>query len=196
MIEYISGNISELTPTLAVVETNGVGYGVNITLSTYTALEGKQSAKLYVYEAIREDAYVLYGFATKEERQMFLLLISVSGVGAGTARMILSSVSTAELRDAVLLGNELLLKGIKGIGLKTAQRIIIDLKDKVAGVDAVGAVGQSQASGSSAVADEAVQALVMLGFTPSAVRKTVQKICSESPALSVEQIIKQSLKMM
>ena len=127
---------------------------------------------------------------------MFLLLISVSGVGAGTARMILSSVSTAELRDAVLLGNELLLKGIKGIGLKTAQRIIIDLKDKVAGVDAVGAVGQSQASGSSAVADEAVQALVMLGFTPSAVRKTVQKICSESPALSVEQIIKQSLKMM
>ncbi|MCQ2336488.1 MAG: Holliday junction branch migration protein RuvA [Paludibacteraceae bacterium] len=196
MIEYITGNITELSPTLAVVEANGVGYGINITLSTYSALEGKQSAKLYVYEAIREDAYVLYGFASKEERQMFLLLISVSGVGAGTARMILSSVSTAELRDAVLLGNEVLLKGIKGIGLKTAQRIIIDLKDKVAGVDAGTATGQAKANGMSATAEEAVQALVMLGFTPAAVRKTVQKICSDSPALSVEQIIKQSLKMM
>lgn len=196
MIEYILGNITELSPTLAVVEANGVGYGINITLSTYTALEGKQSAKLYVYESIREDAYVLYGFATKEERQMFLLLISVSGVGAGTARMILSSVSTAELRDAVLLGNEMLLKGIKGIGLKTAQRIIIDLKDKVAGVDTGTATGQAKTNGMSAAAEEAVQALVMLGFASAAVRKTVQKICSDSPALSVEHIIKQSLKMM
>ncbi len=197
MIEYISGNITELTPTLAVIEANGVGYGINITLGTYSAINGKQSAKLFIYEAIREDAYVLYGFATKEERQMFLLLISVSGVGAGTARMILSSVSTAELRDAVLSGNELILKGVKGIGLKTAQRIIVDLRDKVAGVDTSAvATGVSQAAQVSGVSEEASQALVMLGFPNANVRKVVQKIVSETPSLSVEQIIKQALKMM
>ncbi|MCQ2351246.1 MAG: Holliday junction branch migration protein RuvA [Paludibacteraceae bacterium] len=197
MIEYISGNIAELTPTLAVIEANGVGYGINITLGTYSAINGKQSAKLFIYEAIREDAYVLYGFATKEERQMFLLLISVSGVGAGTARMILSSVSTAELRDAVLSGNELILKGVKGIGLKTAQRIIVDLRDKVASVDTSAvATGVSQAAQVSGVSEEASQALVMLGFPNTNVRKVVQKIVSETPSLSVEQIIKQALKMM
>lgn len=197
MFEYIYGNITELTPTQATVETVGIGFSVNITLSTYSALEGKQSAKLYLYEAVREDAFTLYGFATKEERQMFLLLISVSGVGANTARMILSSVSTAELRDAVVLGNEGLLKGVKGIGLKTAQRIIVDLRDKVAGVEVSGSSSNSgSASQSSAVADEAAQALVMLGFTVSAVKKAVQKITSENPSSTVEQVIKQALKMM
>lgn len=197
MFEYIYGNITELTPTQATVETVGIGFSVNITLSTYSALEGKQSAKLYLYEAVREDAFTLYGFATKEERQMFLLLISVSGVGANTARMILSSVSTSELRDAVILGNESVLKGVKGIGLKTAQRIIVDLRDKVAGVEVSGSSSNSgSASQSSAVADEAAQALVMLGFTVSAVKKAVQKITSENPSSTVEQVIKQALKMM
>lgn len=197
MFEYIYGNITELNPTQATVETVGIGFAVNITLSTYSALEGKQTAKLYLYEAVREDAFTLYGFATKEERQMFLLLISVSGVGANTARMILSSVSTAELRDAVLLGNEAILKGVKGIGLKTAQRIIVDLRDKVAGVDVSGSGAPAGATTqSSAAADEAAQALVMLGFTAAAVKKAVQKIVADNPSSNVEQIIKQALKMM
>lgn len=196
MIEYISGTLTELNPTMAVVETAGVGFAVNISLGTYSALNGRQSVKLYVYEAIREDAYTLYGFATKEERQMFMLLVSVSGVGAGTARMILSSVSTAELRDAVLTGNERILKGVKGIGLKTAQRIIVDLKDKVGAVSVSGTGAKGAASAVSADADEAVQALLMLGFAAPQVRKAVQKITEESPLASVEQIIKQALKMM
>lgn len=196
MIEYISGTLTELNPTMAVVETAGVGFAVNISLGTYSALNGRQSVKLYVYEAIREDAYTLYGFATKEERQMFMLLVSVSGVGAGTARMILSSVSTAELRDAVLTGNERILKGVKGIGLKTAQRIIVDLKDKVGAVSVSGTGAKGAASAVSADADEAVQALLMLGFAAPQVRKAVQKITEESSLASVEQIIKQALKMM
>lgn len=196
MIEYVSGTLTELNPTMAVVETAGVGFAVNISLGTYSALNGRQNVKLYVYEAIREDAYTLYGFATKEERQMFMLLVSVSGVGAGTARMILSSVSTAELRDAVLTGNERILKGVKGIGLKTAQRIIVDLKDKVGVVNVSGQEVKSQAAAASVDADEAVQALQMLGFAAPQVRKAVQKITEENPAASVEQIIKQALKMM
>ena len=196
MIEYVSGTLTELNPTMAVVETAGVGFAVNISLGTYSALNGRQNVKLYVYEAIREDAYTLYGFATREERQMFMLLVSVSGVGAGTARMILSSVSTAELRDAVLTGNERILKGVKGIGLKTAQRIIVDLKDKVGVVNVSGQEVKSQAAAASVDADEAVQALQMLGFAAPQVRKTVQKITEENPAASVEQIIKQALKMM
>ncbi|MBQ1752086.1 MAG: Holliday junction branch migration protein RuvA [Paludibacteraceae bacterium] len=196
MIEYISGTLTELNPTMAVVETAGVGFAVNISLGTYSALNGRQSVKLYVYEAIREDAYTLYGFATKEERQMFMLLVSVSGVGAGTARMILSSVSTAELRDAVLTGNERILKGVKGIGLKTAQRIIVDLKDKVGAVSVSGQDIKSQTAAASVDADEAIQALQMLGFAVPQVRKAVQKITEENPAASVEQIIKQALKMM
>lgn len=181
---------------MAVVETAGVGFAVNISLGTYSALNGRQSVKLYVYEAIREDAYTLYGFATKEERQMFMLLVSVSGVGASTARMILSSVSTAELRDAVLTGNERILKGVKGIGLKTAQRIIVDLKDKVGAVSVSGQDIKSQTAAASVDADEAIQALQMLGFAVPQVRKAVQKITEENPAASVEQIIKQALKMM
>ncbi len=196
MVEYISGTLTELNPTMAVVENAGVGFSINITLGTYSAINGRQSVKLYVYEAIREDSYTLYGFATKEERQMFVLLISVSGVGAGTARMILSSVSTAELRDAVLTGNERILKGVKGIGLKTAQRIIVDLKDKVGAVSVSGTGVNSSHAQNSVDADEAVQALQMLGFAAPQVRKAVQKIIDETPSASVEQIIKQALKMM
>lgn len=196
MIEYISGALTELTPAMAVVESAGIGYAINISLSTYSALNGRENVKLFIYEAIREDAYTLYGFATKEERQMFMLLISVSGVGAGTARMILSSVSTAELRDAVLSGNERLLKGVKGIGLKTAQRIIVDLKDKVTDVAVSGGAGKAASSVNSEAAEEAVQALLMLGFANAQVHKAVQKIISDEPAATVEQIIRQALKMM
>lgn len=131
MIEYIRGELTELTPALATVETGGIGYGLNISLNTYTAIQGRNEVRLYVYEAIREDAHVLYGFADKKERELFVLLISVSGVGTNTARMVLSSMSPAELCNCISTGNERLMKSIKGIGLKTAQRIIVDLRDKI-----------------------------------------------------------------
>lgn len=132
MIEYVKGELAELTPAYAVVETSGVGYGLNITLNTYTAIQGKKEVRLYVFESIREDSYTLYGFASKDERRMFLLLITVSGVGANTARMILSEMTPAELCGVISSGNEKMLKMVKGIGLRTAQRIIVDLKDKIA----------------------------------------------------------------
>jgi len=131
MIDYIKGKITELTPTSAIIETGGIGYFTHISLSTYSLLENKDTAQIYVYEAIREDAHLLFGFFTKEEREMFLLLISVSGIGANTARMILSSLSVPELQQAIAQDNATILKNVKGIGLKTAQRLIIDLKDKI-----------------------------------------------------------------
>ena len=138
MIEYIKGELAELTPALATVEACGVGYGLNISLNTYTAIQGRKEVKLYVYEAIREDAYALYGFATKKERELFELLISVSGVGTNTARMVLSSMTPAELCDSISTGNERLIKSVKGIGLKTAQRIIVDLRDKIVALGITG----------------------------------------------------------
>ena len=197
MIEYIKGELTELTPAMATVEAAGVGYGLNISLTTYSALQGLKPAangprnatlsqreqpiaKLYVYEAIREDAHVLYGFVSKKEREMFELLITVSGVGANTARMMLSSMSVAELCNAISRGDERLIKGIKGIGKMTAQRIIVDLRDKT--------------PVNNAVRDEAVAALTMLGFAPAPTQKVVVAILTEQPDLPVEQVVKLALK--
>lgn len=193
MIEYIKGEIVDLSPAVVIVETNGIGYSINISLVTYSDLTGKKSCQLYVYEAIREDAFILYGFLTKAERELFLQLISVSGVGANTARMILSSLSAAELRDAILSENVSLIKSIKGIGLKTAQRIIVDLKDKI-GKTAIDST--TTLSVATSEKSEAVAALVMLGFQQNAALKVVEKIAQEQPSLTLEQIIKQALKML
>lgn len=197
MIDYIKGELAELSPASATVEAAGVGYAMSISLTTYSAIQGKNTVKLYVYEAIREDAYVLYGFSGKKEREMFQLLITVSGVGANTARMVLSSMSVAELCAAISTGDERLIKSIKGIGLKTAQRIIVDLKDKIV---ALGIADELPAGGSVAVAvdtavrDEAVAALTMLGFSPAPTQKVVVQILKDQPDATVEQVVKLALK--
>lgn len=197
MIEYIKGKLDELTPTQAVIDCNGVGYALSISLNTYSALQGKTDIKLYAYEAIREDAYQLFGFATRQERELFLLLISVPGIGGGTARMILSALTPSELCDVIGSGNEKLLKTVKGIGLKTAQRIIVDLKDKIAqsGLTTENTPNMPTVTPQrSAVAEEALAALTMLGFAPAASQKVVNGLLKESPDLPVEQVIKQALK--
>ena len=197
MIEYIKGELTELTPALATLEAAGVGYGLNISLNTYTAIQGKKEAKLYVYESIREDAYVLYGFVNKKEREMFELLISVSGVGPNTARMMLSSMSVSELCNAISTGNERVVKGIKGIGKMTAQRIIVDLRDKIVALgiaDEIPAGGTMATPVNNAVKDEAVAALTMLGFSPAPTQKVVVAILQEQPDAPVEQVVKLALK--
>ncbi len=196
MIDYIKGELAELNPTYAVIDTGGVGYGINITLPTYSSLQQQTSTKLYVYEAIREDAHVLYGFLTQNERQLFLLLISVSGIGANTARMIMSSYSVGEIQEMIASGNVTALNAIKGIGSKTAQRIIVDLKDKVtklAGMTDVPIAGLQE---TTPVKEEAVAALVMLGFSAAASQKVVDKILKEQPSIQVEYLIKLALKML
>mgnify|MGYP000865563092 FL=1 len=202
MIEYIKGELTDLSPALAVVEAQGVGYGLNISLNTYSTVQGKKNIKLYVHEAImtggRDDNYTLYGFATKQERSLYRLLITVSGVGANTARMILSSLTTAELCNVIANGDDKMLKTVKGIGLKTAQRIIVDLKDKIvqSGIaDEVHVNNQSNTSNvNNAVKDEAVGALTMLGFSPAPSAKVVVSILTEQPELPVEQVVKLALK--
>ena len=195
MIEYLKGELAEVTPAMAVIDCNGVGYGINISLNTYSAIQGKKAVKLFIYEGIREDAYVLYGFSTKQERELFLLLISVSGIGGNTARMILSALSPAELCNVISSGNDKLLKGVKGIGLKTAQRIIVDLKDKIAnvGVESTGKELFPQAIHSE-VHEEAVAALTMLGFPAAPSQKVVSAILKEEADLPVEKVIKLALK--
>ena len=198
MIEYIRGELAELTPAYAVVEAHGVGYGLSISLNTYSGIQNKKEVKLYVVESIREDAYALFGFSTKQEREMFLLLITVSGVGANTARMILSAMSPAELCNVISSGNEKMLKTVKGIGLRTAQRIIVDLRDKIAveGVaDQMPAAGVAAASAmNNEVRDEAIGALTMLGFSPAPSAKVVSAILTDNPQLPVEQVVKLALK--
>jgi Holliday junction DNA helicase RuvA len=197
MIEYIKGEVADLTPALAVIEAAGVGYALNISLYTYSALQGKKDAKLYVYEAIREDAHLLYGFYNKKEREMFELLITVSGVGANTARMMLSSMSVNELCNAISTGNSKLVQSIKGIGKMTAQRIIVDLKDKIVALgiaEEIPAGGSMAAPINNAVRDEAVAALTMLGFSPAPTQKVVVEILQKDSSLPVEQVVKLALK--
>ena len=190
MIEYIKGELTELTPALATVEACGVGYGLNISLNTFSAIQGKKEVKLYVYEAIREDAHVLFGFVNKKEREMFLLLITVSGVGANTARMMLSGMSVAELCNAISTGNAKLIQGIKGIGKMTAQRIIVDLRDKIVPLG----ISDAWAQDGVELSDEAIAALTMLGFAPAPTQKVVLQILQANPNAPVEEVVKLALK--
>lgn len=196
MYDYISGKISELNPAFVVIDNNGIGYMINISLTTYNEVSKKsrdEIVKLYVYEAIREDAHVLFGFAGKHERELFTLLISVSGVGPNTARMILSSLSPSDLEQCIASGNVSQLKSVKGIGGKTAQRILVDLKDKI---KVASDTLLDSDSAPSAVFDEALAALVMLGFTQQMSQKALKKLLKDNPDITVEEAIKKALKMM
>ena len=191
MINYIKGLITELNPASVTVETGGVGYFINISVNTFTKLNGKTECKILVHEIIREDAHQLFGFADTIERDMFRQLISVSGIGANTARMMLSSLAPSEIEKAIIDSNVNTLKSIKGIGLKTAQRIIVDLKEKVGKQASAGEIFTSEDNTRRA---EALSALVMLGFARSAVVKVLDKIIREERNLTVEDLIKKALK--
>ncbi len=193
MIDYITGTVTELNPAGVVVECNGIGYGINISLNTYTALDKAVTCKILIHESIREDAHLLYGFATAEERDLFRQLISVSGVGAGTARMMLSSVTPSDLREAIISGDTAILKAIKGIGLKTAQRIIVDLKDKIGKHSGSGEI---LAFSDNTAREEALSALVMLGFARSSATKVIDNILRENRKLQVEEIVRKALKLL
>lgn len=203
MIEYIKGQLAELNPTMAVIEAAGVGYAINIALPTYSTLVGKenQDTKLYISEIIREDTHDLFGFPTTGERALFVLLLTVSGIGANTARMIMSAFSAAEIRQIIATGNAKALSQVKGLGPKTAQRVIVDLKDKVLKID-LGSdptelpMEDNFGSVDSEVKTEAVSALTMLGFQAAASGKVVDKILKDNPAFGVEQVIRQALKML
>lgn len=195
MYEYINGTLAEVAPAYAVVDAGGVGYFVNISLNTYSAIEKAEQVKLYVHHIVREDAELLYGFASKEERDLFRLLISVSGVGGNTARMIQSTYSPSELRNIIATGNAVLLKNVKGLGLKTAQKIIVDLSGKMVDLPSHGAADNALAvSQRSEIFDEALAALVMLGFAKAASEKVLQKIFKNDASLSVEDAIRSALK--
>ena len=196
MIDYIKGEITELTPAYVVLETSGIGYFVNITLPTFSFLGEQTTAKLFIFESIREDAHVLYGFRYQSERQLFLLLISVSGIGANTARMIMSSYSALEIQEMIASGNVSALNAIKGIGTKTAQRIIVDLKDKIVKGSGGSEMPNLVTNKNTEQKEEAVSALIMLGFAAAASQKTVERILIEQPTLKVEQLIKLALKIM
>ena len=200
MIAYIKGLVGELTPTEAVIEAAGIGYQLTISLNTFAALQGKESAKVYVKEVIREDAHDLYGFYSKQERSLFEALTSVNGVGGATARMVLSAFTPAELVDVIQNEQAAMLKSVKGIGPKAAARLILDLKDKIAAMLSDGKIDVAPSSGGGitaadkAVAEEAISALSILGFQPAAVRKVVAAILKDEPGLDVQQIIKRGLK--
>lgn len=191
MIDYIKGSITSLTPASVIVETGGVGYFINISLTTYSRIEEKKEIRILIHEVIREDSHMLFGFAGDDERNIFKSLISVSGVGANTARMMLSSLSPEEIERAVVGSDVRLLQSIKGIGLKTAQRIIVDLKDKLGKSPATGEIFATKDNTNR---DEALSALVMLGFAKNAVSKVLDRIIREEKNLTVEDMIKKALK--
>lgn len=191
MIEFISGRLIEKNPAYAVIDCNGVGYYLNISLHTFSQLPADEACKLYAHVAIREDAHTLYGFADQFERQLFRLLISVSGVGASTARVILSSLNPIEVQEAIANADVNLLKSIKGIGAKSAQRIIVDLKDKIA--KAENEVDISFQS-SNTTKDEALSALDVLGFNKNAAEKVIDKLLRSGDSFSVEELVKNALK--
>jgi len=193
MYDYLKGTITELTPTYVVLETGGIGYLLHISVNTYSSLKIESTVKIYVHQVIREDAHLLYGFIDKKEREVFRLLISVSGVGANTARMILSSLAPGEVAQAITTENTRLLQNIKGIGAKTAQRMIIDLRDKMAKIQ-VG--GEKISSEYNTIAEEALSALVMLGFQKLQVDKALTAIIRETKGLSIEEMIKRALKVL
>ncbi len=193
MYEYISGAVADLAPTQVVIETAGIGYIINISLETYSFIENLDSAKLYIHFVVREDAQILYGFATKQERELFRLLISVSGVGGNTARMVLSTYNPRELKSIISTENAVLLKNVKGLGLKTAQKIIVELTGKM------GSIGQGEVElpaveTNSQVSSEALAALMMLGFPKAASEKSIKAILKESADVSVETLIRLALK--
>lgn len=193
MYEYISGTVAEVAPAYAVIDVGGVGYYLHISLETFSAIEHAPSAKLFVHYIVREDAQLLYGFSTKVERELFRLLISVSGVGGNTARMILSTYSPRELQGIISSGNAVLLKNVKGLGLKTAQKIIVELSGKLMTLGAE-AGGAQPAGPDGGVVDEALEALVMLGFSRAAAEKVVRSIVREQPDISVEELVRMALK--
>lgn len=198
MFDYLRGLLAELTPTYAVIECGGVGYIVTISLQTYTQLEGREEAMVYVHHVVREDAEILYGFADRAEREIFRLLIGVSGVGGGTARMILSTYTPSELSNIITSENAVLLKNVKGLGLKTAQKIIVEIKDKVVGIEGGTKTAQKEILGnlssSNEAYSEALQALSMLGFGKAASEKVLRKVIKENPNAEVEVLIRLSLK--
>jgi Holliday junction DNA helicase RuvA len=191
MFEYIEGNIAEITPAYCVISTGGTGYIIQISLNTYTKIQSLTSVKLYVHQIIREDAHLLYGFFNKQEREMFRYLIGISGIGAGTARMMLSSLTTEELQQAIATGNVVLLQGIKGIGAKTAQRVIVVLRDKLLKEKPTEDLFVLK---DNRIKDEALSALVILGFNKSDVDKALTKILMKENDLSLEHLIKKALK--
>ncbi|MBR5863742.1 MAG: Holliday junction branch migration protein RuvA [Alistipes sp.] len=196
MYEYISGTLAELSPTYAVVEAAGVGYYIHISLQTFSAIEGQEQARLYVHFVVREDAQILYGFATRQERELFRLLISVSGVGGNTARMILSTYSTSELRNIISTGNAVLLKNVKGLGLKTAQKIIVELNGKMIDLGLEAKAVKPAEDVDNEVFNETVAALVMLGFQKGASEKVVKALLKDEPSISVEDAVRQVLRRM
>jgi Holliday junction DNA helicase RuvA len=194
MYEYIAGPIAELSPAYAVVEAAGVGYYLNISLQTFSAIEGAEQAKLYTHFIVREDAQILYGFASRQERELFRMLISVSGVGGNTARMILSTYSTSELKNIISSGNAVLLKNVKGLGLKTAQKIIVELSGKMVELGAEVKLQTADPIANNEVYNETIAALVMLGFQKSASDKVVKALLKENPAVQVEEAVRLALR--
>lgn len=193
MFEYISGEVLEITPTYSVISNQGIGYFINISVHTYSLIQNQKQVKLFIHQVIREDAHLLFGFSTKEEREIFRHLISVSGIGANTARMMLSSLSPAEIQAAILQNNVSLLQSIKGIGTKTAQRVIIELKDKIGKADKISEIFPAL---DNTIQEESLSALVALGFQRNNIQKVLNKIFKDQQELTVEEVIKQALKLL